>query len=173
MRELQETGRPTWLSLWESWRRRRLRGRRRVWGCSDGKDGAEPAKQSCPLRHSSVELCHLPQRGRQGGEEATAFCQTKKILKTCKFTLTNRAGFGIIHLASGEYSGQTWEHSSAGRAHALQAWGHRFEPCCSHHQYGAVVQLVRTPACHAGGRGFKSLPRRHICPGSSVGRAAD
>ena len=45
---------------------------------------------------------------------------------------------------------------------------------------GAVVQLVRTPACHAGGRGFKSLPRRQgvrtrapICPGSSVGRAAD
>ena len=27
---------------------------------------------------------------------------------------------------------------------------------------GAVVQLVRTPACHAGGRGFKSLPRRHF-----------
>ena len=27
---------------------------------------------------------------------------------------------------------------------------------------GAVVQLVRTPACHAGGRGFKSLPRRHL-----------
>ncbi len=37
---------------------------------------------------------------------------------------------------------------------------------------GAVVQLVRTPACHAGGRGFKSLPRRHFmrCY-SSVGRA--
>ena len=54
------------------------------------------------------------------------------------------------------------EHSSAGRAHALQAWGHRFEPCCSHQTCGAVVQLVRTPACHAGGRGFKSLPRRHF-----------
>ena len=27
-------------------------------------------------------------------------------------------------------------------------------------KFGAVVQLVRTPACHAGGRGFKSLPRR-------------
>ena len=26
---------------------------------------------------------------------------------------------------------------------------------------GSVVQLVRTPACHAGGRGFKSLPSRH------------
>ena len=27
--------------------------------------------------------------------------------------------------------------------------------------FGAVVQLVRMPACHAGGRGFEPLPRRH------------
>ena len=27
-------------------------------------------------------------------------------------------------------------------------------------KYGAVVQLVRMPACHAGGRGFEPLPRR-------------
>ena len=27
-----------------------------------------------------------------------------------------------------------WAHSSAGRAPALQAGGHRFEPCCAHHE---------------------------------------
>ena len=27
------------------------------------------------------------------------------------------------------------EHSSAGRAFALQAKGHRFEPCCSHQKW--------------------------------------
>ena len=52
-----------------------------------------------------------------------------------------------------------WEHSSAGRASALQAEGHRFEPCCSHHN-GPVVQLVRTLACHARGRRFEPDPGR-------------
>ena len=52
-----------------------------------------------------------------------------------------------------------WELSSAGRASALQAEGHRFEPYSSHH-VGLVVQLVRTPPCHGGGRGFESHPGR-------------
>ena len=55
-----------------------------------------------------------------------------------------------------------WEHSSAGRASALQAEGHRFEPYSAHHVYGPVVQLVRMPACHAGGRGFEPHPDRQM-----------
>ncbi len=37
---------------------------------------------------------------------------------------------------------------------------------------GSVVQLVRTPPCHGGGRGFESHPSR-VCFCSSVGRARD
>ena len=59
----------------------------------------------------------------------------------------------------------TREFSSAGRASALQAEGHRFEPCNSHQQYGLVVQLVRTLACHARGRGFDPHPGRQYTLG--------
>ena len=57
-------------------------------------------------------------------------------------------------------------HSSAGRAPALQAGGHRFDPCCDHHKTfnGSVAQLVRVPACHAGGRGFEPLLSRQFWP---------
>ena len=78
-----------------------------------------------------------------------------------------------------ERSRRQWEHSSVGRASALQAEGHRFEPYCSHHFFGPVVQLVRTLACHARGQGFESPSGRQqntaraVCLCSSVGRAED
>ena len=39
-----------------------------------------------------------------------------------------KAGFPVASGGSAKRA-----HSSAGRASALQAEGHRFEPCCSHH----------------------------------------
>ena len=57
--------------------------------------------------------------------------------------------------------------SSVGRASALQAEGHRFEPCTFHQIHfvsygdGLVAQLVRALACHARGRGFEPHPGRH------------
>ena len=33
--------------------------------------------------------------------------------------------------------------------------------------YGPVVQLVRTPACHAGGRGFEPHPSRQLIKNSA------
>ena len=102
---------------------------------------------------------------------------------------------------------QLWAFSSAGRASALQAGCHRFEPYNAHHNLsetvwinritgfsanskggflqnffiagikvsgksfcirrsfracGPVVQLVRMPACHAGGRRFEPVPDRHF-----------
>ena len=39
--------------------------------------------------------------------------------------------------------------------------------------YGPVAQLVRVPACHAGGRGFEPLLGRHYMLAWLNGRAAD
>ena len=65
----------------------------------------------------------------------------------------------------------SWDLSSAGRASALQAEGHRFEPCRSHIftkvesksfsniVYGEIAQLARAHGSYPWCRGFKSLSR--------------
>ena len=53
-----------------------------------------------------------------------------------------------------------WDHSSAGRAPALQAGGHRFEPYWSH-LYGEIAQLARAHGSYPWCRGFES-PSRYL-----------
>ena len=68
-----------------------------------------------------------------------------------------------------------WDHSSAGRASALQAEGHRFEPYWSHYprgtiEYGGIAQLARAHGSYPWCRRFKSvfryykkICRRNVC----------
>ena len=60
-----------------------------------------------------------------------------------------------------------WKFSSAGRASALQAEGHRFEPCNFHFTFGEVPKWLKGIAWKAvrsliAARGFKSLLLRHL-----------
>ena len=60
-----------------------------------------------------------------------------------------------------------WDHSSAGRASALQAEGHRFEPYWSHTfskiGCGGIAQLARAHGSYPWCRWFKSSSRYFLC----------
>ena len=61
-----------------------------------------------------------------------------------------------------------WNLSSAGRASALQAEGHRFEPYRFHilKENGEIAQLARAHGSYPWCRGFKSLSRYYLRSGS-------
>ncbi len=66
----------------------------------------------------------------------------------------------IYNSAGGNKSrgGDGWDLSSAGRASALQAEGHRFEPCRSH-TFGEIAQLARAHGSYPWCQEFESLSR--------------
>ena len=83
----------------------------------------------------------------------------KKILKK----LLTKPTYHCILTKSVATTATKWNLSSAGRASALQAEGHRFEPYRFHSNeswsYGEVAQLARACGSYPQCRGFKSLPR--------------
>ena len=66
---------------------------------------------------------------------------------------------------------QIWNLSSAGRASALQAEGHRFEPYRFHilKENGEIAQLARAHGSYPWCRGFES-PSRYYMKDESVNR---
>ena len=80
--------------------------------------------------------------------------ENKKLDKCSLSLYTNQVGCKSSWL---------WKFSSAGRASALQAEGHRFEPYNFHSgesgTYGEIAQLARARGSYPRCRGFKSLSR--------------
>ena len=74
-------------------------------------------------------------------ERGSAFL--KKVSKKYIFLLTFVGYFTIIDEQVAVNASVMWNLSSAGRASALQAEGHRFEPYRFHSKYGEIAQLAR------------------------------
>ena len=89
----------------------------------------------------------------------------RKNLKKSKKQLTFQKTNAILTKSVRE-SHKIWDHSSAGRASALQAEGHRFEPYWSHTfskiGCGGIAQLARAHGSYPWCRWFKSSSR-YLC----------
>ena len=87
------------------------------------------------------------------------------MLKNSRKCLTNGSKVCKIARVLSKQHKNEWDLSSAGRASALQAEGHRFEPYRSHF-YGGIAQLARAHGSYPWCRGFKSLSRYYLRSGS-------
>ena len=87
----------------------------------------------------------------------------RKNLKKSKKQLTFPKTNAILTKSVREKRQNIWDHSSAGRASALQAEGHRFEPYWSHTfskiGCGGIAQLARAHGSYPWCRWFKSSSR--------------
>ncbi len=110
-------------------------------------------------------------RGRRGWatHQGTRQCSTATRVKCAR---VDGSSCGDARQTVAQAIGEPRVLSSAGRASPLQGECRRFDPVSTHqvslrwHLFcrpkvlGVVVQLVRIPACHAGGRGFEPRPLR-------------
>ena len=85
------------------------------------------------------------------------------MLKNSRKCLTNGSKVCKIARVLSKQHKNEWDLSSAGRASALQAEGHRFEPYRSHF-YGGIAQLARAHGSYPWCRGFESPSRYFFMP---------
>ena len=66
----------------------------------------------------------------------------KKIIRGSLVKRSRHHPFTVVTGVRFPYESPLWAHSSAGRASALQAEGHRFDPCCAHHSVLTLNYIV-------------------------------
>ena len=103
---------------------------------------------------------HLRECKNRSLSQSTALV-AKKIKKSKKRVDKTRHKLYTNQVGCDKYL--KWDLSSAGRASALQAEGHRFEPCRPHiFRYGEIAQLARAHGSYPWCRGFESPSRYDI-----------
>ena len=85
------------------------------------------------LQLASLFLLFSPFRADRHKAECACLPVFYFFKKISKKGLTKQISCDIICLVAKQCSNRKWKHSSVGRASALQAEGHRFEPYCFHH----------------------------------------
>ncbi len=135
--------------------------------------GARPAPPLPPAHRA-------PRRGRRGArpggsgrrerEPGSALMSATGALIGCRPYPQRGANPGHRRGVSSPHRLAAWDTALSRRQHGFESrWG-----CCSNEHLVPWCSLECTPACQAGGRGFKSRRDRHQDPrsGSSVGRAS-